>query len=74
MGVSSPLVEAFEVTGGNRLLGTVSVTGAKNSVLKLMAAALLAQGLQRSLRFPKFWMCQSWPNCCVGSAAKWTTT
>lgn len=44
MGVSSPLVEAFEVTGGNRLLGTVSVTGAKNSVLKLMAAALLAPG------------------------------
>lgn len=44
MGVSSPLVEAFEVTGGNRLSGTVSVTGAKNSVLKLMAAALLAPG------------------------------
>jgi UDP-N-acetylglucosamine 1-carboxyvinyltransferase len=37
-------VEAFLVTGGNRLEGTVEVPGAKNSVLKLMAAALLAPG------------------------------
>jgi UDP-N-acetylglucosamine 1-carboxyvinyltransferase len=32
------------VTGGARLAGEVSVVGAKNSVLKLMAAALLAPG------------------------------
>lgn len=32
------------VTGGARLAGEVAVTGAKNSVLKLMAAALLAEG------------------------------
>ena len=31
------------VTGGNRLVGEVAVGGAKNSVLKLMAAALLAK-------------------------------
>ncbi|MCB0915899.1 MAG: UDP-N-acetylglucosamine 1-carboxyvinyltransferase [Actinobacteria bacterium] len=37
-------MEAFLVTGGNRLEGSVEVPGAKNSVLKLMAAALLAQG------------------------------
>lgn len=37
-------MEAFLVTGGNRLEGTVEVPGAKNSVLKLMAAALLAPG------------------------------
>ncbi|MFC7449497.1 UDP-N-acetylglucosamine 1-carboxyvinyltransferase [Rhodococcus daqingensis] len=36
--------ERFLVTGGNRLTGEVSVGGAKNSVLKLMAAALLAEG------------------------------
>lgn len=53
MGVSSPLVEAFEVTGGNRLLGTVSVTGAKNSVLKLMAAALLAPGTTTIIAVPE---------------------
>jgi len=32
------------VTGGARLAGEVTVTGAKNSVLKLMAASLLAVG------------------------------
>lgn len=32
------------VTGGNRLSGEVAVSGAKNSVLKLMAASLLAEG------------------------------
>ena len=37
-------MECFEVTGGARLAGRVRVTGAKNSALKLMAAALLAPG------------------------------
>ena len=37
-------MEVFEIVGGARLVGEVRVTGAKNSVLKLMAAALLATG------------------------------
>jgi len=37
-------VDRFVVNGGARLAGEVSVTGAKNSVLKLMAATLLAEG------------------------------
>ncbi len=37
-------MECFEVTGGTALTGRVRVTGAKNSALKLMAAALLAPG------------------------------
>jgi len=37
-------VEVLNVYGGSRLQGEVSVPGAKNSVLKLMAAALLAEG------------------------------
>ena len=37
-------MEFFNIVGGERLSGTVSVSGAKNSVLKLMAAALLARG------------------------------
>ena len=37
-------MQVLRVTGGARLAGEVSVVGAKNSVLKLMAAALLAQG------------------------------
>lgn len=32
------------MTGGARLAGDVTITGAKNSVLKVMAAALLAEG------------------------------
>lgn len=36
--------DKFLVTGGARLQGFVRVDGAKNSVLKLMAAALLAEG------------------------------
>ncbi|MFJ4658455.1 UDP-N-acetylglucosamine 1-carboxyvinyltransferase [Nocardia sp. NPDC088792] len=36
--------ERFLVTGGSTLVGEVAVGGAKNSVLKLMAAALLAEG------------------------------
>jgi len=37
-------MQAFRVVGGARLVGEVTVDGAKNSVLKLMAASLLAQG------------------------------
>ncbi|MFI7589658.1 UDP-N-acetylglucosamine 1-carboxyvinyltransferase [Spongisporangium articulatum] len=37
-------MEAFRIVGGTRLQGDVRVPGAKNSVLKLMAAALLAEG------------------------------
>ena len=36
--------DRFLVSGGARLHGEVSVGGAKNSVLKLMAASLLAEG------------------------------
>ncbi len=37
-------MQRFVVNGGARLAGEVPVTGAKNSALKLMAAALLAEG------------------------------
>ncbi len=42
-------MQVLRVTGGARLRGEVAVVGAKNSVLKLMAAALLAPG-QTTLR------------------------
>src|SRR3954464_2697584 len=47
-----PLVETFEITGGGRLAGRGTVTGAKNSVLKVMAAALLAEGTTTLSRVP----------------------
>jgi len=37
-------LDRFRVIGGTQLRGEVSVSGAKNSVLKLMAASLLAVG------------------------------
>ena len=37
-------MDRFVVAGGARLAGEVEITGAKNSVLKLMAASLLAEG------------------------------
>lgn len=37
-------MERLQVTGGARLSGSVRISGAKNSALKLMAAALLASG------------------------------
>jgi UDP-N-acetylglucosamine 1-carboxyvinyltransferase len=38
------VTEHFRIRGGARLAGDVDVVGAKNSVLKLMAAAMLAEG------------------------------
>ena len=42
----------IQVRGGARLAGTVTVTGAKHSVLKLMAAALLAPGVHTLRNIP----------------------
>ena len=42
--MASSSLDRFRITGGCRLEGDVTVTGAKNSVLKLMAASLLAVG------------------------------
>ena len=50
---SSAVVEHFAVAGGARLAGEVDVVGAKNSALKLMAAALLAEGRRRSRNCPE---------------------
>lgn len=45
-------MDALEVHGGARLCGDVYVQGAKNSVLKLMAAALLAEGVTTLTNVP----------------------
>jgi UDP-N-acetylglucosamine 1-carboxyvinyltransferase len=45
-------VQAFEVTGGASLHGETVVAGAKNSVLKVMAASLLAAGTTRLTNVP----------------------
>ena len=46
------------VTGGARLAGSVRISGAKNSALKLMAAALLAPGRCTISRVPRILDCR----------------
>ena len=45
-------MQVLQVQGGARLAGEVAVVGAKNSVLKLMAAALLAPGQSTVVNLP----------------------
>jgi len=46
------IMERLRVVGGARLAGTVRVSGAKNSALKLMAATLLAPGKSTITNLP----------------------
>lgn len=46
-------VDVVQVDGPARLAGTVGVVGAKNSALKLMAAALLAEGESTVTNVPR---------------------
>src|SRR5688500_5998590 len=46
-------VDVIRITGGVRLAGEVGVVGAKNSALKLMAAALLATGQSQITNVPR---------------------
>ncbi|MFQ5508651.1 MAG: UDP-N-acetylglucosamine 1-carboxyvinyltransferase [Leptospirillia bacterium] len=46
-------MDAFRVTGGNRLVGELSVAGAKNAALPLLAATLLTDGPCRIDRMPE---------------------
>src|SRR5215468_8662339 len=46
-------VDVVQVDGPDRLTGTVGVVGAKNSALKLMAAALLADGQSTVTNVPR---------------------
>jgi UDP-N-acetylglucosamine 1-carboxyvinyltransferase len=50
-------VDRLLIEGGARLSGTVRISGAKNSALKLMAAALLAEGRTRLDGVPRISDC-----------------
>lgn len=47
------MAEKLKIKGGIQLKGEVSVSGAKNAVLKLMAAALLAKGESKIYNVPE---------------------
>ncbi|MBW3589894.1 MAG: UDP-N-acetylglucosamine 1-carboxyvinyltransferase [Actinobacteria bacterium] len=46
-------MDHFIVEGGNRLEGSVTISGAKNSVLKLMAASILGRGMTHLSNVPR---------------------
>ncbi|MDI6843776.1 MAG: UDP-N-acetylglucosamine 1-carboxyvinyltransferase [Anaerosomatales bacterium] len=47
------LSRAIRISGGSALRGTITVSGAKNAVLKHMAAAILAEGASTFHRVPR---------------------
>ncbi len=47
------MAEKIRISGGRQLKGEVSISGAKNAVLKLMAAALLAKGESKIYNVPE---------------------
>lgn len=61
------------VAGGRRLRGRVPIEGAKNSALKLMAAALLADGPSRIERVPRITDCLTMSEVLqgLGASVEW---
>ena len=49
---SEPSLEKFVITGGQRLTGEVSVSGAKNAVVAILPATILAQDVCRIENIP----------------------
>ena len=47
------MADKYKIEGGNQLKGEVSIGGAKNSVLKLMASAILAKGETKIYNVPE---------------------
>jgi len=68
-----PFMDRFIVTGGAPLRGVVTIGGAKNSALKLMAAALLAEGRSRLENVPHIADCATMTEVLehLGAAVQW---
>ena len=47
------MADKYKIRGGTQLKGEVNIGGAKNSVLKLMAAAILAKGESKIYNVPE---------------------
>ena len=57
------------VQGGNRLVGTYPISGAKNAVLPLMVSALITPHLLTLHKFLQAWMSPCCRTCCRVSAS-----
>src|SRR3989442_12299851 len=66
-------MDRLMVSGGRRLSGSVKVNGAKNSALKLMAAALLAEGTTVIENVPRIGDCRTMAEVLehLGAAVAW---
>ena len=53
LGIGGELTEKFKIAGGESLKGEVSIGGAKNSVLKLLAASILVKGSTKIYNVPE---------------------
>ena len=45
-------LDKFVITGGNRLTGEVTISGAKNAAIAIIPAAILAEGVCRIENIP----------------------
>ncbi|MFM8961824.1 MAG: UDP-N-acetylglucosamine 1-carboxyvinyltransferase, partial [Actinomycetota bacterium] len=50
--MSEAVLDRFQIVGGSSLNGDVSISGAKNSILKLMAVTLMAPGQYKLQNVP----------------------
>jgi UDP-N-acetylglucosamine 1-carboxyvinyltransferase len=68
-----PRMDRLFVTGGVRLAGSVGISGAKNSALKLMAASLLAPGRSVLRNIPRIQDCYTMGEVLehLGAAVAW---
>jgi len=69
----APPMDKFVVSGGQRLHGVVPIGGAKNSALKLLAAALLAPGRSVIENVPRIADCRTMAEVLehLGAAVRW---
>ena len=67
-------MEGFLVRGGERIKGTMRVGAAKNAVLPIMAASILAPGASTVIRCPRIADVESMRGIlqCLGCASRWT--
>ncbi|MFN2543788.1 MAG: UDP-N-acetylglucosamine 1-carboxyvinyltransferase [Actinomycetota bacterium] len=68
------MADKLFIDGGRRLSGTVAVSGAKNSALKLMAASLLASGRTTIRGVPRIVDCLTMGEVLehLGASVRWT--
>src|SRR2546430_1434986 len=67
------MADKLFIDGGNRLTGTIPVSGAKNSALKLMAASLLASGRTTIRNVPAILDCRTMGDVLdhLGAVVRW---